>query len=103
MTPYEASTGHKPHIRHLRIFGCIAYAHIHDDHHRKLDAKSRKCIMVGYSEESKAYKLYDPINHKVIISRDVTFDEESKWKTSPTKEIEASTSQSSIEHVDEEE
>ena len=57
----------------------------------------------GYSEESKAYNLYYPINHKVIISRDVIFDEQSEWKTSPTQEIEASTSQSFIEHVDEEE
>ena len=27
MTPYEAWTGDKPNVEHLRVFGCIAYAH----------------------------------------------------------------------------
>jgi hypothetical protein len=33
------------------------------------------CILVGYSEISKAYCLYDPSTHKVIECRDVVFDE----------------------------
>ena len=38
----------------------------------KLDDKSEKTIFVGYSERSKAYKLYNPITKKSIISRDVS-------------------------------
>ena len=34
---------------------------------------------LGFSEESKAYKLYDPMNKKVIVSRDVLFDESKSW------------------------
>ncbi|KAD7478571.1 hypothetical protein E3N88_01707 [Mikania micrantha] len=34
---------------------------------------------VGYSEVSKAYKLFNPNNHKVTISRDVIFDESKSW------------------------
>ena len=30
---------------------------------------------MGYSEERKAYKLYNPITNKILISRDVIFDE----------------------------
>jgi hypothetical protein len=30
----------------------------------KLDAKSLKCILLEVSEESKAYKLFDPISKK---------------------------------------
>ena len=41
-----------------------------------MDAKSRKCIFLGYSEESKAYRLYDPETRKILTSRDVVFDEE---------------------------
>ncbi|PNX88851.1 copia-type polyprotein, partial [Trifolium pratense] len=47
---------------------------------KKLDPKSIKCIHLGVSEESKAYKLYDPIQKKIIISRDVVFDEKQGWK-----------------------
>jgi hypothetical protein len=46
---------------------------IQDRH--KLEAKSRKCIFIGYSTKSNTYKLYDPINRKVVISRDVIFYE----------------------------
>ena len=30
-TPYEAWTGSKPNVSHLRIFGCDAYAHVPKD------------------------------------------------------------------------
>jgi len=33
------------------------------------------CIFLGYDNESKAYRLYDKIRRKVLISRDVVFDE----------------------------
>jgi hypothetical protein len=52
-------SGRKPSVGHLRTFGCIAWAHILDDRRKKLDVKSHACIMMGYSEESKAYKLFD--------------------------------------------
>ena len=60
-------------ISHLRIFGCVAYAHVPEEMRIKLDERSHKCIFVGYSEESKAYRLYNPITKKYVISRDVVF------------------------------
>ncbi|KAI5448232.1 hypothetical protein KIW84_015599 [Lathyrus oleraceus] len=33
----------------------------------------------GVSEESKAYRLYNPISKRIIISRDVIFEEEKQW------------------------
>jgi hypothetical protein len=32
-------------------------------------------IFIGYCENIKGYKLYNPINQYVIINRDVIFDE----------------------------
>ena len=55
---------------------CIAYAHIPDEKRRKLDNKGEKCIFLGVSDKSKAYKLYNPSTMKIVISRDVVFDEE---------------------------
>ena len=72
----EAWNGKSCHISHLRIFGFVAYAHVPKDLWKKLDDRSEKCIFIGYSKECKAYKIYNPITKKYIISRDVEFKEE---------------------------
>ena len=74
-TPQEVWSGHKPSVVHLRVFSNIAYSHIPDERRKKLDDKSEKCIFVRYSERSKTYKLYNPITKKLVISRDIKFDE----------------------------
>ncbi|MCO5591595.1 hypothetical protein L7F22_045584 [Adiantum nelumboides] len=53
---------------------------------KKLDDKSRRCILVGYSDVSKAYKLYDPIKKESFTSRDVIFDENASFKSTPNAE-----------------
>ena len=55
-TPYEAWNGEKPHVHHLRVFGCAAYAHISNDERKKLDPKSKRCILLGYGTEVKGYR-----------------------------------------------
>jgi len=61
VTPYESSWhGRKPYVAHLRVFGCLAYALVPEQHCRKLDDKVVKCIFVGYNAESKGYHLYHP-------------------------------------------
>ncbi|KAG6402582.1 hypothetical protein SASPL_134779 [Salvia splendens] len=78
-TPFEAWRGKKPWVRHLKVFGCVAYALVTSNLRRKLDSKSEKNIFIGYCTETKAYKLYDPVNGKVTVSRDVKFNEEERW------------------------
>ena len=41
----------------------------------KLDSCSKKCIFIGYSEEPKAYTVYDPMKKQVLINHDVVFKE----------------------------
>lgn len=84
ITPEEAWTWIKPSVDHFKIFGCLAYAHVPDDKRSKLDDKAIKCIFLGVSEESKAHRLYNPLTEKIIISRDVVFDEENSWCWSST-------------------
>ncbi|CAM8959850.1 unnamed protein product [Rhodiola kirilowii] len=79
ITPQEAWNGGKPDVEYFKIFGCIAFAHIPDQKRKKLDDKGEKCIFLGVSEQSKAYKLYNPVTKKIVISRDVIFDEERIW------------------------
>lgn len=78
MTPYEVFNGHKPDVSHLRIFGCEAMAQIPKELRKKWDPKSQKLLMMGYSENRKAYRLINPITKKIIFSRDVKFLEKSK-------------------------
>lgn len=75
VTPYEIWTGEKPNISHLKVFESIAYVHINKQFRKKLDTKSKKTIFVGYQSQSKNYKLYDPKSQKIIISKDVSFNE----------------------------
>ncbi|KAK3010509.1 hypothetical protein RJ639_010734 [Escallonia herrerae] len=58
---------------------CVVQSIQHLLQMKKLDDKSEKFIFIGYSQESKGYKLYNPIDKKVKVSRDVTFDEKSSW------------------------
>ena len=73
-TPKEAWSDIKPSVHHFRVFGYIAHAHVPDCKRSKLDDKSVKCVLLGISKESKAYRLYDPISYKILVSRDVVFD-----------------------------
>ena len=74
-TLFEILYGHKLDVSHLILFGCTAFAHITKANIRKLDAKSIKCVFIGYCTDQKAYKLFDPSSHKLFASRDVVFHE----------------------------
>ena len=71
---------YKPSVAHLRIFGCVAYAQIPEAKGKNHDDRGEKCIFIGYSEEFKAYKLYNPLTKRVVVSRDVVFSEEEAWQ-----------------------
>jgi hypothetical protein len=56
----------------LRIFGCPAYAHVNNG---KLVPRANKCTFIGHGSGVKGYRLLCADFKKVIVSRDVTFDE----------------------------
>ncbi|KAK4398435.1 Retrovirus-related Pol polyprotein from transposon TNT 1-94 [Sesamum angolense] len=79
MTPIEAWSGKKPSAKHLRVFGSICYVHIPTEKRHKLEEKTEKGIFLGYSTQSKGYRIYSLKTKKLIISRDVEFDEDAMW------------------------
>ncbi|KAK4399006.1 putative mitochondrial protein [Sesamum angolense] len=79
MTPLEAWSGKKPSAKHLRVFGSICYVHIPTEKRHKLEEKTEKGIFLGYSTQSKGYRIYNLKTKKLIISRDVEFDEDAMW------------------------
>ncbi|UYV68112.1 hypothetical protein LAZ67_5003088 [Cordylochernes scorpioides] len=64
-----------PSVRHLKTFGCLAYSHIPRERRRKLDNRACRCILVGYSTQTRGYRLWCPESQKVIETKHVRFDE----------------------------
>jgi hypothetical protein len=62
--------------------------HVPNEKRIKLEDKSYKCVFLGVSEESKAYRLYDPESKKIVTSRDVIFAEEETWNWGRTNDEE---------------
>ncbi|KAL2231326.1 UNVERIFIED_CONTAM: Retrovirus-related Pol polyprotein from transposon TNT 1-94 [Sesamum indicum] len=73
-SPETVWSGKKPDISLLRTFGCSAFVHQTTD---KLEPRSLKCVFIGYPDGVKGYRLWvrSQPGFKVIISRDVTFNE----------------------------
>ncbi|KAH9655560.1 Integrase catalytic domain-containing protein [Citrus sinensis] len=87
-TPQELWSGKPPDLRNLRIFGCPAYTHLKQG---KLEPRAVKGYFLGYPEGIKGYKIWT-LNGKpsrILISRDVTFDEEQMLQSKVETEIEA--------------
>jgi hypothetical protein len=74
-------------VAHLKVFGCVAYTHAPDELRNKLDKKGQKCIFVGYSKETKSYKMYGPVTSKFIIIHDVQFVDNEAWDGSVEKTV----------------
>ena len=60
-TSHEAWYHKKPAVRHLRVFGCVAYMKNARPHLAKLDPRRLKVVFIGYEPERKAYRFYDPV------------------------------------------
>ena len=81
-TPQGVSTRKKPQVSHLWIFESLAYCHVPDEMHSKLDQTAEKGYLVGYSETSKAYRIYIPSNRKIVVRRDAKFMEDRGFRKS---------------------
>ncbi|KAK5840393.1 hypothetical protein PVK06_009292 [Gossypium arboreum] len=78
-TLFEAWFGFKPSLAHLRVFGCLCYAQVPTVKRSKLDKKPQTGILVGYSPVKKGYRILDPSTNKVMVSKDVVFNEKTCW------------------------
>jgi hypothetical protein len=74
-TAKDAFTSVKSEMSHFRIFGCPIYIHIGIENRTKLEPSNSKGLFVGYKETSKANKIYIPEQWKIVISRDVKFED----------------------------
>ena len=69
VTPYEIWTNKRPYFSHIKIWGCYVKRAISD----KLEAKSDKCLFVGYPKETMGYQFYNTLEQRLFISNHVVF------------------------------
>ncbi|CAN6573029.1 unnamed protein product [Malus baccata var. baccata] len=78
-TPLQVLTDFVPIVssHHLppRVFGCVAYVHIHKIHQSKLDPCAHRCVFLGFAPQQKGYKCYHLETRHMYVTMDVTFSE----------------------------
>lgn len=70
-TPFELWLGREPSARHLHVFGSKAFVLNKKPNRGKFTPRTTEGIFMGYSETSRAYRIWMPDIQKIIISRDV--------------------------------
>jgi hypothetical protein len=87
-TQYGAWHWSKPFLKHLRVFGCLAFIHVPKEKQKILDYRAMPGIFVGYSMSNKQYFIYAPLPRTLHRSRDVVFREGTRY-TAPNAADEA--------------
>ncbi|GKA58544.1 putative RNA-directed DNA polymerase, partial [Tanacetum coccineum] len=73
-SPYEMIFKCEPNLSHLKVFGCLCFSTILDNHD-KFSSRFEKSVFIGYSFDKKGYKLFSLKTKKIFYSRDVKFYE----------------------------
>lgn len=60
------------------MFDSICYKHVSNARRRKLDDNGEPMILVGY-HKTGVYRLFHPINEKIVMSWDIVIDENPAW------------------------
>lgn len=76
VSPFELWFGKQPQIDHLKVFGSKVFTHIPQEKRRKWDRKAEEGVFVGYCENTKGFRIWQPEVNKIIVSRDIIFKED---------------------------
>nr|GFB29152.1 hypothetical protein [Tanacetum cinerariifolium] len=74
-TPYHIINDRKPSVKFFHIFGSICYIVRDGENLDKMKEKCDECIFMGYSTQSRAYRVFNKITRVIMESRHVNFDE----------------------------
>ncbi|KAG8473150.1 hypothetical protein CXB51_035082 [Gossypium anomalum] len=94
-TPQEVWSGNPANYSDLKIIGFPVFAHVDNG---KLEPRSIKCVFLDYKAGVKGYKLWCLENRKVVISRDVVFDETTMLPNLSLKDTSNKENQKHVEH-----
>nr|GEY26941.1 retrovirus-related Pol polyprotein from transposon TNT 1-94 [Tanacetum cinerariifolium] len=74
-TPYHIINDRKPLVKFFHIFGSVCYIVRDGENLNKIKEKVDECIFVGYSTQSRAYRVFNKRTRVIIESIHVNFDE----------------------------
>ncbi|GJT55444.1 retrovirus-related pol polyprotein from transposon TNT 1-94 [Tanacetum coccineum] len=74
-TPYHIINGRKPNVKFFHIFGSLCYIVRDGENLDKMKEKGDACIFVGYSTQSRAYRVYNKRTRVIVETIHVNFDE----------------------------
>nr|GFC91011.1 retrovirus-related Pol polyprotein from transposon TNT 1-94 [Tanacetum cinerariifolium] len=74
-TPYQIINERKPSVKFFHIFGSVCYIVRDGENLDKMKEKGDECIFVGYSTQSRAYRVYNKRTRVIMESIHVNFDE----------------------------
>jgi len=85
-TSYELFKRRSPNISYFHQFGCTCYILNNKLYLKKFDVKAQRGILVGYSERSKEYKVYNSETLCVEESMHVKFDDREPGNETPEQD-----------------
>nr|GEU61079.1 hypothetical protein [Tanacetum cinerariifolium] len=74
-TPYHIINDRKPSVKFFHIFGSVCYIVRDGKNLDKMNEKGDECIFVGYSNQSRAYRVFNKRTRVIMESIHVNFDE----------------------------
>nr|GFA45062.1 retrovirus-related Pol polyprotein from transposon TNT 1-94 [Tanacetum cinerariifolium] len=74
-TPYHIINDRKPSVKFFHIFGSVCYIVKDEENLDKMKEKGNECIFVGYSTQSRAYRVFNKRTRVIMESIHVNFDE----------------------------
>nr|GFB04356.1 hypothetical protein [Tanacetum cinerariifolium] len=74
-TPYHIINDRKPSVKFFHIFGSVCYIVRDGENIDKIKEKGDVCIFVGYSTQSRAYRVFNKRIRVIMESIHVNFDE----------------------------
>nr|GEX48065.1 Gag-Pol polyprotein [Tanacetum cinerariifolium] len=74
-TPYHIINDQKPSVKLFHIFGSVCYIVRDGENLDKMKEKGDECIFVGYSTQSRAYRVFNKRKRVIMESILVNFDE----------------------------
>ncbi|GKE93712.1 retrovirus-related pol polyprotein from transposon TNT 1-94, partial [Tanacetum coccineum] len=74
-TPYHIINARKPSVKFFHIFGSLCYIVKDGENLDKMKEKGDACIFVGYSTQSKAYRVFNKRTRMIVETIHVNFDE----------------------------
>jgi hypothetical protein len=85
-TPYEIWRGKKPTMKYFKTFGSKCYILRDRENLGKFDTKSDEGIFLGYSTNSRAYRVFNKRTETVMESINVIVDDEEVQRSSREEE-----------------